>query len=76
LRIENPIEQLVEFSLSPESLNPEQQKLYDIVVDQYIKEFSGRETLGQLLLNVDDVTGTGKTYTLMKICARLQKLTL
>ena len=76
MRIENSIEQLVDFSPSPESLNPEQRKLYDVVVDQYIQELSGRGTLGQLLLNVDGVAGTGKTYTLMKICARLQELAL
>ena len=76
LRIENPIEQLVDFSPSPESLNPEQRKLYDVVANQYIQELSGQETPGQLLLNVDGVAGTGKTYTLMKICARLQELAL
>ena len=76
LRIENPIEQLVDFSPSPESLNREQRKLYDVVTDQYIQELSGRGTPGQLLLNIDGVAGTGKTYTLMKICARLQELAL
>jgi ATP-dependent DNA helicase PIF1 len=30
----------------------------------------------QLLLNVDGVAGSGKTYTLLKICSRLQELAL
>jgi hypothetical protein len=76
LQIENPIEQLVDFSPSPKILNPEQWKLYDVVIDQYIQELFGRETLGQLLLNIDGVAGTGKIYTLMKIYAQLQEFAL
>jgi hypothetical protein len=36
LRVENPIEQAVDVSPSAESLNLEQRKLYDVVVNQYI----------------------------------------
>ena len=35
LRAENPIEQAVDIDSSVGSLNLEQRKLYDIVVDQY-----------------------------------------
>ena len=46
------------------------------MTNQYIQELSGQETPGQLLLNVDGVARTGKTYTFMKICAQLQELAL
>jgi hypothetical protein len=69
LRVENPMKQLVDCSPLPESLNLEQQMLYDIVVESYIQQLSGQGTPGQLLLNVDGVARTGKTYTLLKICA-------
>jgi ATP-dependent DNA helicase PIF1 len=76
LRAENPIEQAVDVSPSAESLNLEQRKLYDIVVNQYIQELSDPALPQQLLLNVDGVAGSGKTYTLLKICAQLQDLAL
>ena len=69
LRVENPMEQLVDCSPSAGSLNLEQRKLYDIVIESYVQELSGRGVPGQLLLNVDGVAGTGKTYTLITICA-------
>jgi hypothetical protein len=74
LRAENPIEQTVDVSSSARSLNLEQHKLYDIVVNQYTQELSSPVLPQQLLLNVDGVAGSGKTYTLLKICARLQDL--
>ena len=76
LRAENPIEQAVDVSSSAGSLNLEQRKLYDIVVDQYTQELSGSALPPQLLLNVDGVAGSGKTYTLLKICAQLQDLAI
>jgi hypothetical protein len=72
--VENPIEQAVNVDSSPGSLNLEQRKLYDIVVDQYTQELSGLESPTPLLLNVDGVARSGKTYTLLKICAKLQDL--
>ena len=54
-------------------LNLEQRKLYDTVVSQYSHELRG-EPLPQLLLNVDGVVGSGKTFTVLKTCARLQEL--
>jgi ATP-dependent DNA helicase PIF1 len=74
LRAENPIEQAVDVNSSAGSLNLEQRKLYDIVVDQYTQELSGPGSPPPLLLNVDGVAGSGKTYTLLKICAQLQDL--
>ena len=74
LRAENPIEQAVDVDSSAGSLNLEQRKLYDIVVDQYTQELSGLGSPPPLLLNVDGVAGSGKTYTLLKICAQLQDL--
>jgi hypothetical protein len=74
LRAENPIEQAVDVDSSAGSLNLEQRKLYDIVVNQYTQELSGLRSPPPLLLNVDGVAGSGKTYTLLKICAQLQGL--
>ncbi len=76
LRAENPIEQAVNVSSSAGSLNLEQRKLYDIVINQYTQELSSLALPQQLLLNVDGVAGSGKTYTLLKICAQLQDLAL
>jgi hypothetical protein len=56
-------------------LNLEQRKLYDTVVDQYSQELAWDRPLpSQLLLNVDGVAGSGKTFTLLKICSRIQEL--
>ena len=74
LQAENPIEQAVDVDSSAGSLNLEQRKLYDIVVDQYTQELSSLGSPPPLLLNVDGVAGSGKTYTLLKICAKLQDL--
>jgi hypothetical protein len=57
----------------PGLLNTEQRKLYDIVTAQYVQELAGDDPR-PLLLNVDGVTGSGKTFTLLKTCARLQEL--
>lgn len=75
MKAENPTEQLVGTSSSPQQLNHEQRKLYDTVVNHYIEELdSTRPRPRQLLLNVDGVAGSGKTFTLLKTCARLQEL--
>jgi PIF1-like helicase len=58
---------------SPLPLNLEQRKLYDTVVDQYLQELA-LQWPSQLLLNVDGVAGSGKTFTLLKTCARIQEL--
>jgi ATP-dependent DNA helicase PIF1 len=69
----NPIQQHVTVDSSPGSLNPEQRKLYGSVIDHFTEYLeTGQES--QLLLNVDGVAGSGKTYTLLKICSRLQEL--
>jgi PIF1-like helicase len=45
------------------------------VVNQYSQELAwDRPAPSQLLLNVDGVAGSGKTFTLLKICARIQEL--
>ena len=89
IKAENPIAQVVTIDSSPDPLNLEQRKLYDTVVDQYSQELAwdrpalellapelawGRPAPSQLLLNVDGVAGSGKTFTLLKICARIQEL--
>ena len=57
----------------PGPLNTEQRKLYDVVTAQYIQELASNHPR-PLLLNVDGVAGSGKTFTLLKTCARLQEL--
>ena len=75
IKAENPIAQVVTMDSSPLPLNLEQRKLYDTVVDQYSQELALDAPLPcQLLLNVDGVAGSGKTFTLLKTCARIQEL--
>jgi ATP-dependent exoDNAse (exonuclease V) alpha subunit len=75
MKAENPTTQVVALDPSPLPLNLEQRKLYDTVVTQYSRELSlASPPPPQLLLNVDGVAGSGKTFTLLKTCARLQEL--
>ncbi|PVH71138.1 hypothetical protein DL98DRAFT_398523, partial [Cadophora sp. DSE1049] len=80
VKAEHPAVQVVKVDSSPELLNQEQRKLYDTVVGQYTQELastaSDEPPPSQLLLNVDGVAGSGKTFTLLKICARIQELAL
>ena len=69
----NPIQQEVTATASPRSPNDEQRKLYDVVIQQYLDELDDRP-VRQLLLNIDGVAGSGKTYILLAICLRLQTL--
>lgn len=71
----NPGIQVITVDSSSESLNLEQRKLYNTVVEQYMQELALGQP-AQLLLNVDSVAGSGKTYTLLKICAQIQELTV
>jgi ATP-dependent exoDNAse (exonuclease V) alpha subunit len=73
IKAENPIAQIVTIDSSPDPLNLEQRKLYDTVLDQYSQELA-LDMPSQLLLNVDGVAGSGKTFTLLKTCARIQEL--
>src|SRR5258705_366486 len=75
VKAENPIAQLVTMDSSPLPLNLEQRKLYDTVLDQYSQELALDAPLPrQLLLHVDGVAGSGKTFALLKTCARVQEL--
>jgi hypothetical protein len=65
MKAENPVEQVVEVDSSLDSLTLEQRKLYDTVVSQYSNELI-RQPLPQLLLHVDGVAGSGKTFVLLK----------
>src|ERR1700761_1190987 len=77
MKAENPVELRVEVDSSPGALNAEQRKLYDAIVAQYANEIDlGERSLPQLLLNVDGEAGTGKTFTLLKACARVQEMAM
>ena len=43
------------------------------MVSQYVRELTGDLT-SLLLLNVNRVTGSGKTFIVLKACARIQEL--
>jgi hypothetical protein len=76
MKAENPVSQVVTLDPSPLPLNPEQRKLYDTVVTQYSQELAlASPAPPQLLLNVDGVAGSGKTFTVLKTYARIQELT-
>jgi hypothetical protein len=77
VKAENPIAQVVVMDSSPDPLNLEQRKLYDTVVGQYSEELALDALLPRhLLLNVDGVAGSGKTFALLKTCARIQELAI
>jgi hypothetical protein len=59
--------------LNPDSRNPEPRKLFDKVVDHYRQGLASLNPR-QLLLNVDGVAGSGKTYTIMQISVILQEI--
>jgi hypothetical protein len=77
---ENPTRQEVTDSdTSPDKLNAEQRKLYDLCVAQYTQElshelFPEQPMPEQLLLNLDGVAGAGKTFALLKSSGRLQEI--
>lgn len=75
VKAENLIEQAVTVDADPSRLNTEQRKLYETVINQYTAELDPYGPLPRpLLLNVDGVAGSGKTFALLKACARLQEL--
>jgi len=71
-RLLNHTEQAVTVDSDPGPLTTEQRKLYDVVTAQYVQELAGDDP--RPLLHVDGVAGSGKTFTLLKTCARLQEL--
>jgi ATP-dependent DNA helicase PIF1 len=75
IKADNLITQAVIVDSCPLLLNHEQRKLYDTIVDQYTAELGHNGPFPRpLLLNVDGVAGSGKTFTLLKASARLQEL--
>jgi hypothetical protein len=66
---------MIDSSLLP--LNTEQRKLYNIVINQYSQEVSFDALLPcQLLLNVDSVARSRKTFALLKTCTLIQELVI
>ena len=73
MKAQFPANQEIQDSLNPDSLNEQQRKLYDVVTDHYANELSEQDPR-QLLLNVDGVAGTGKTYTILQTSLQLDEL--
>jgi hypothetical protein len=74
MKTQFPSDQVVrDVDLNPDSLNPEQRKLFDTTVDHYRQGLADLDPC-QLLLNVDGVAGSGKTYTIMQISVMLQEI--
>jgi ATP-dependent DNA helicase PIF1 len=74
-RMRHQTEQAVMVNADPSPLNTEQRKVYDVVTAQYAQELDAASPRPRpLLLNVDGVAGSGKTFTILKTCARLQEL--
>jgi ATP-dependent DNA helicase PIF1 len=73
MKAQFPANRDIQDALNPGSLNDQQRKLYDVVTEHYASELSGQNPR-QLLLNVDGVAGTGKTYTILQISLRLEEL--
>ncbi|KAF2838111.1 hypothetical protein M501DRAFT_914602, partial [Patellaria atrata CBS 101060] len=48
---------------------------YDLVINHYLAELE-HDPSEQLLLHIDGQGGTGKTFVIMLICARLEQLSL
>jgi hypothetical protein len=75
IKAANLISQTVTVDSCPQPLNLGQRKLYNTVVNQYITELALNGPFPcPLLLNVDGVAESGKTFTLLRSCARLQEL--
>jgi hypothetical protein len=80
VKAENPTRQEVTDSdTSPDKLNAEQRKLYDLCVAQYTQELfheldPEQPMPEQLLLNLDGVAGAGKTFALLKSSGRLREM--
>jgi hypothetical protein len=72
IKAANLISQTVTVDSCPQSLNLEQRKLYNTVVNQYTTELAlDGLFLRLLLLNVNGVARSRKTFTLLRSCARL-----
>src|SRR6266536_5089922 len=78
MKAKNPIKLRVEVNSLPTALNTEQRKLYNTIVNQYNQEISlqGSPLQPLLLLNVNGVARTRKTFTLLKACTRIQEIAI
>jgi primosomal protein N' len=72
---QNPADQEVVINSLPTALNTEQRKLYDLIISQYSNKLSGTST-SPLLLNMDGVAGSGKTFIVLKTYAQIQELAI
>jgi len=66
-----PADQTVSIAQTSESLQPEQRRVYDVILYQYERILRG-ESPPPLRINVDGFAGTGKSYVITMISAHLQ----
>jgi hypothetical protein len=70
-KITYPADQTVSVAQAAESLQPEQRRVYDAVMQQYERILQG-DSPSPLRINVDGPAGTGKSYVIAMISAHLQ----
>lgn len=56
-------------------LNPQQPKIYRLIVDHYAEILSGHKP-PQLCVNLDGVAGTGKTYVLLQASSKVEQMAI
>ncbi|OAQ58434.1 ATP-dependent DNA helicase PIF1 [Pochonia chlamydosporia 170] len=68
-----PAEQLLPSLNSVDLLNGEQRTVYNLIVDHYSDFLAGRNP-PQLMVSLDGVAGTGKTYVLLQAIKKLEEM--
>ena len=63
--------QMVSMAQTTESLQPEQRRVYDVVMQQYKRILQG-DSPSPLRINIDGPAGTGKSYLIAMISSHLQ----
>ena len=62
---------MVSMAQTAESLQPEQRRVYNVVMQQYERILQG-DSPSPLRINIDGLAGTGKSYLIAMISSHLQ----
>jgi len=65
-KVNYPADQMVSMAQTAESLQPEQRRVYDVVMQQYERILQG-DSPSPLRINIDGPAGTGKSYLIADI---------